>query len=140
MNSWQDYILAGPHINQVLTFLQDHILAAMITTQKSLPCLQEMVHNYLSEARLRSWEDDYGLDDGLDDDGLDDFGLEDDNLDDNGLDDDDASDRRSSSDPNWSVVVGSPRPQTKERPAVAGPCLICLFLLLRYTFTFTLTL
>ena len=26
----------------------------MITTQKSLPCLQEMVHNYLSEARLRS--------------------------------------------------------------------------------------
>ena len=40
-------------------------------------------------------------------------------------------DRRSSSDPNWSVVVGSPRPQTKERPAVAGPCLICIFLLLR---------
>ena len=39
--------------------------------------------------------------------------------------------RRSSSDPNWSVVVGSPRPQTKERPAVAGPCLICIFLLLR---------
>ena len=71
MNSWQDHILAGPHINQVLTFLQDHILAAMITTQKSLPCLQEMVHNYLSEARLRSWEDDYGLDEGLGRDGLD---------------------------------------------------------------------
>ena len=49
--------------------------------------------------------------------------------------------RRSSSDPNWSVVVGSPRPQTKERPAVAGPCLICIFLLLRcnkeiFPFTF----
>ena len=43
----------------------------MITTQKSLPCLQEMVHNYLSEARLRSWEDDYGLDEGLGRDGLD---------------------------------------------------------------------
>ena len=28
----------------------------MITTQKSLPCLQEMVHNYLSEARLRFGE------------------------------------------------------------------------------------
>lgn len=40
--------------------------------------------------------------------------------------------RRSSSDPNWSAVVGSPRPQTKERPAVAGPCLICIFLLLSY--------
>ena len=34
-------------------FSQDHILAAMITTQKSLPCLQEMVANYLTEARLR---------------------------------------------------------------------------------------
>ena len=33
--------------------LQDHILAAMITTEKSLPCLQEMVENYLSEARVR---------------------------------------------------------------------------------------
>ena len=33
--------------------LQDHILAAMITTEKSLPCLQEMVDNYLSEARVR---------------------------------------------------------------------------------------
>jgi len=40
--------------------------------------------------------------------------------------------RRSSSDPDWSVVVGSPRPQPKERPAVAGPCLICVFLLLSY--------
>jgi len=39
---------------------QDHILAAMITTQKSLPCLQEMVHNYLSEARLR-FEKDRGM-------------------------------------------------------------------------------
>ena len=34
----------------------------MITTQKSLPCLQEMVHNYLSEARLRSREDNVGPD------------------------------------------------------------------------------
>ena len=34
----------------------------MITTQKSLPCLQEMVHNYLSEARLRSLEDAAGPD------------------------------------------------------------------------------
>ena len=68
--------------------------------------------------------DDFGLDDDYDD-----------SFDDDDLDDDD-SDRRSSSDPNWSVVVGSPRPQPKERPAVAGPCLICLFLLLRYTFTF----
>ena len=36
-----------------MIFSQDHILAAMITTQKSLPCLQEMVANYLTEARLR---------------------------------------------------------------------------------------
>merc|ERR1719237_978131 len=40
--------------------------------------------------------------------------------------------RRSSSDPDWSVIVGSPRPQSKERPAVVGPCLICVFLLLSY--------
>ena len=40
----------------------------MITTQKSLPCLQEMVHNYLSEARLRSWEE--GFDNGLHHDGF----------------------------------------------------------------------
>ena len=62
---------------------------------------------------------------GLDDDGLDDV--------DGGLDDD-YFHRRSSSDPDWSVVVGSPRPQPKERPAVAGPCLICVFLLLRFHF------
>ena len=76
-------------------------------------------------------DDEFGL--------YDDDSLDDDDLDHNILDDDD-SDRRSSSDPNWSVVVGSPRPQPKERPAVAGPCLICLFLLLRYTFNFTFTL
>ena len=39
---------------------QDHILAALIHTQKALPCLQEMVDNYLSEARLR-FEKDRGL-------------------------------------------------------------------------------
>ena len=44
--------------------------------------------------------------------------------------------RRSSSDPDWSVIVGSPRPQSKERPAVVGPCLICVFLLLRFHFHF----
>ena len=32
---------------------QDHILASMIHTQKCLPYLQEMIDNYLQEARLR---------------------------------------------------------------------------------------
>jgi hypothetical protein len=32
---------------------QDHILAALIHTQKSLPYHQEMVTNYMREARLR---------------------------------------------------------------------------------------
>jgi len=32
---------------------QDHILAAMIHTQKCLPYLQEMINNYLQEAKIR---------------------------------------------------------------------------------------
>ena len=36
---------------------QDHILAAMIHTQKCLPYLQEMISNYLQEARVRFEKD-----------------------------------------------------------------------------------
>ena len=87
-------------------------------------------------------ENDSGYDHGSDADlvnadGLDGGGFDDDVLDDGGLDDG-YFNRRSSSDPDWSVVVGSPRPQPKERPAVAGPCLICVFLLLRFHFHFLL--